>query len=47
VAEQELGDDFDIKGFHDRVLGNGAVSLPMLGDEVAEWMEDVRRQPNR
>jgi uncharacterized protein (DUF885 family) len=47
VAEQELGDDFDIKGFHDRVLGNGAVSLPMLGDEIAVWIEEVRRQPSQ
>ncbi len=29
-AEAELGDDFDIRDFHDVVLKNGAVALPIL-----------------
>lgn len=37
-AESELGDGFDIKGFHDVVLGGGAVSLPMLQDRVESWI---------
>jgi len=41
VAEQRLGDRFDIKGFHDRVLGDGAVSLPMLGTAIEAWMREV------
>ncbi|MCL1588831.1 MAG: DUF885 domain-containing protein [Actinomycetia bacterium] len=36
-AEASLGDDFDIKGFHDVVLGSGCVSLPTLHRLVKEW----------
>ena len=36
-AEERLGDRFDIKGFHDVVLGDGAVSLPMLAGAVDNW----------
>jgi len=38
-AVQKLGSRFDIKGFHDIILGNGAVSLPMLRQAVAKWVE--------
>ena len=38
-ARQELGDGFGIKGFHDAVLGSGAVSLPVLGDVVRRWVD--------
>ena len=37
-ARAALGDRFDIKGFHDTVLGSGAVSLPILGDLVDGWI---------
>jgi uncharacterized protein (DUF885 family) len=36
-AETSLGDDFDIKGFHDVVLGSGCVPLPTLARLVKEW----------
>ena len=38
AAEQTLGERFDIKGFHDAVLGRGAVSLPVLQRQVTEWV---------
>jgi len=37
-AEAALGDRFDIRAFHDVVLGQGAVSLPVLGDAVRGWV---------
>ncbi|WP_434047689.1 MULTISPECIES: DUF885 domain-containing protein [Sorangium] len=37
-AEQKLGPRFDIKGFHDALLGSGAVTLPILGDQIARWV---------
>jgi len=37
-AEQELGDDFDIRGFHDTVLGGGAVPLNILETRVNNWI---------
>lgn len=38
-AEAALGDRFDIAGFHDVVLGAGAVSLPILRQRVRAWVE--------
>lgn len=38
-AERTRGDRFDIKGFHDTVLGSGPVTLGLLGDLVVEWAE--------
>ena len=37
-AEAELGDKFDIRAFHDRVLEAGAIPLPMLERRVKEWV---------
>ncbi len=36
-AEALMGDRFDIKGFHDTVLGSGAVPLKTLERLVLEW----------
>jgi uncharacterized protein (DUF885 family) len=36
-AERRLGPRFDLRAFHDLVLGGGAVSLPVLREEVAAW----------
>jgi uncharacterized protein (DUF885 family) len=36
-AEKAMGDDFDIKGFHDVVLGSGCIPLPSLARLVTEW----------
>lgn len=38
-AEAALGARFDIRGFHDTVLGSGPMTLPMLGTLVAEWVK--------
>ena len=38
-ARAALGDRFDIKGFHDTVLGSGPMTLPMLRGLVAEWVK--------
>ncbi|MEN8041509.1 MAG: DUF885 domain-containing protein [Actinomycetota bacterium] len=40
-AEARMGDRFDIKGFHDAVLGSGLVTLPTLDRIVREWSEGV------
>ena len=36
-AKGRLGADFDIRAFHDLVLGNGAVALPTLRGIVESW----------
>jgi uncharacterized protein (DUF885 family) len=41
-AQAELGERFDIRGFHDTVLGGGALPLPVLEARVARWVEAVR-----
>lgn len=37
-AETALGDDFDIRQFHDVILKNGAVPLSILEELVSEWI---------
>ena len=36
-ARATLGDRFDIRGFHDTVLGSGALALPTLRGVVEAW----------
>ena len=37
-AERRLGDRFDIRSFHDTVLGSGSLPLPVLADLVGRWV---------
>ena len=39
-AEDALGENFDIKEFHDRILANGGVTIPMLGTAIDAWIEE-------
>jgi uncharacterized protein (DUF885 family) len=41
-AEAALGDKLDIRAFHDRVLENGAVPLPLLRSNIESWIKSVR-----
>jgi len=41
VARKQLGDRFDVKAFHDRVLGDGTVTLPMLRQKIERWARGV------
>ena len=36
-----LGVRFDIRGFHDAVLGHGVVGLDTLGEIVRDWSGGV------
>lgn len=38
AARRQLGDRFDLKQFHDRVLLNGAIPLEALEDNIKRWM---------
>ncbi len=42
MAKKELGEKFDIREFHDTVLGNGALPLSVLETRVAEWVAEVK-----
>jgi len=37
-AEEELGDDFDIKAFHDAIIGHGILPIQVMEQVVTEWM---------
>ena len=40
-AEARLGEAFSIAEFHDRILENGALSLPALGDAIDSWLAEA------
>ena len=42
-AERALGDDFDIRAFHDVVLGAGAVPMPMMHARIQRWIRDQQQ----
>ncbi|GAA4858562.1 DUF885 domain-containing protein [Luteimonas vadosa] len=42
-AERELGADFDIRGFHDTILGGGAMPLHLLERRVDQWIAGKKR----
>jgi uncharacterized protein (DUF885 family) len=42
-AKKELGPRFDVRAFHDEVLGGGAVPLDVLEKRVADWIGGVRQ----
>jgi uncharacterized protein (DUF885 family) len=42
LAEEELGDRFDLKAFHDRVVGFGGITLPMLHASILGWIDEQK-----
>lgn len=40
MAEQQLGDAFDVKAFHREVLEDGPMPLPMLEDKIRRWVDE-------
>jgi uncharacterized protein (DUF885 family) len=38
-AESALGENFEIRAFHDTVVGNGSVPIAVLEDIVNEWID--------
>jgi uncharacterized protein (DUF885 family) len=46
-ARNELGADFDLRGFHDAVLLNGEAPLSVLDTLVRDWIPEQRRLAER
>jgi uncharacterized protein (DUF885 family) len=46
-AEAALGPAFDIRAFHDALLGEGAIGLATLGIVIADWIDGLRRAGGR
>ncbi len=44
-ATAQLGDRFDIRAFHDVVLGSGAIPLDVLEANVRRWIADSKSAP--
>lgn len=40
-AEEALGKRFDIREFHDRVIAQGGVTLPIVAADIEAWIEDT------
>ncbi len=41
-AKDQLGEKFDIRGFHDQVLGAGALPMDVLSDRVHHWVAEQK-----
>jgi uncharacterized protein (DUF885 family) len=46
-AERRLGARFDLRAFHDALLGQGAVSLPVLRAQIDGWIAATLNAPPR
>ena len=42
MAEDAMGDNFDIREFHDRILENGTIPLIQLRAHIIAWIEDFK-----
>lgn len=47
IARNELGPDFDLRGFHDAVLLSGETPLSVLAETVRGWIPQQRRLAER
>jgi uncharacterized protein (DUF885 family) len=41
-AQQELGDAFSVRSFHDHLLGAGTLPLDLLEDRMQDWIENQK-----
>jgi uncharacterized protein (DUF885 family) len=40
LANDKLGENFDIRAFHDQILGSGAIPLNVLENRIQKWIEE-------
>jgi uncharacterized protein (DUF885 family) len=46
-AERVLGDDFDLRSFHDYLIAEGSLPLDLLRERMQSWIVDQNREPRR
>ena len=46
-AEKSLGDKFDLRSFHDAVLRQGSVPLPVLEQQVRQFVAESKAKPEK
>lgn len=44
ALEDELGEDFDLRAFHDELLSDGALPLPVLVQKMNRWADTQRQE---
>ncbi|MGH8015935.1 MAG: DUF885 domain-containing protein, partial [Candidatus Zixiibacteriota bacterium] len=42
-STKELGDKFNVRAFHDQILGNGPLPLDVLEKQIKEWVAEVKK----
>ena len=45
-AQKALGDKFDLRAFHDEVLKDGSITLPMLREKIGRWLKASTHSSN-
>ncbi|MEX0769205.1 MAG: DUF885 family protein, partial [Balneolaceae bacterium] len=40
LSEEELGNEFDIRDFHEAILKNGPVTLPVLEQQIKDFIRE-------
>jgi uncharacterized protein (DUF885 family) len=43
LADKELGQDFDIREFHDRLLEDGSLTLNMLAEKIERYIAEKKK----
>jgi uncharacterized protein (DUF885 family) len=42
-----LGDKFDVRQFHDQILGNAALPLDILEQRIKDWVASQKPKPGK
>lgn len=46
TAQAALGEKFDLRAFHDMVIGNGSLPIDILEEVVKQWIAEQQKRPS-